>query len=314
MSEIHEVQEVFQKLTEAGFSEQEINEEIKEKEREFHGFITEQGALFLIAKEKGINIQSPHIDSDLYKEIEQEIDYNEFTIKISDLQEKLTNIVLLGKISRVFPINDFMRKDGTGGIVGSFLLTDSTATTKIVLWDKHTEIMKTEFFKVGTIIRVINGYCKRGLKKRLEVHVSKQGKVQLLPEDIPTKLKKKLEQIEVNINKISHTYSKDDLDKLKIINLFKMDGFIKSISGIIQIEDLKEFEKENGEKSFLLKFLLNDETGTINVVVWGMQAIDILRIIENGMRVKLIYIFIEKNEYSKTKEIQFSKKSILEIL
>jgi len=50
------------------------------------------------------------------------------------------------------------------------------------------------------------------------------------------------------------------------------------------------------------------------VLVWGMQAIGILRMIENGVDVKLLNFFIEKNEYSKTKEIQFNKKSILEII
>jgi len=244
-----DAQEVFQKLTEAGLTEAELKEEIKRKAREFRGFITKQGALFLIAKERGIQIRSPDIDPELYEEVQQEVDYNEFTIKISDLQEKLSNIVLLGKISRIFPINEFMRKDGTSGIVGSFLLTDPTGTTKIVLWDDHTKIIQTEFFKVGRVARIINGYCKKGLKDRLEVHLSKQGKVQLQPEDIPKNMKKSLESIEIhNTETDSYTPQKEKQD-LKIKDLFAMEGFVNSISGVIQIEELKEFDKDGGEKS-----------------------------------------------------------------
>ncbi|MBD3213804.1 MAG: hypothetical protein GF311_14440 [Candidatus Lokiarchaeota archaeon] len=309
-----DTQEVLQKLTEAGLSEEDLKEEIKRKEREFRGFITTQGALFLIAKEHGIEIHSQDIDPELYEEIQQAIDYNEFTIRISDLREGLSNIVLLGKINRIFPIRKFIRKDGTPGIGGSFLLTDSWDTTKIVLWDDHTKIMQTEFFTIGTILRVINGYCKKGLKERLEVHLSKQGKVQIEPEDIPLKTKKSLDEIEIkSVNTGGESLDKN-LPEMKIEDLYNTSGFVKSISGVIKIVELKEFKKENGERSFLLKFLLSDETSSINVAVWGMQAIDILRIIENGMGVKLINVFVDENEFEKMKEIHFTKKSILEII
>lgn len=309
-----DVQEVFQQLTAAGLSEDEIKEELKRKEREFKGFITPQGALFLIAKENGIEIRSPDIDPELYEEAQHEIDYNEFIIPISDLREGLSNIVLLGKINRIFSVKDFMRKDGAPGVVGSFLLSDPSSTTKIVLWDDHTKIMQTEFFKSGEVIRVINGYCKKGLKERLEVHLSKQGKIELRPEDIPKKMRVKLDHIKIS-NSVKYEHSeRPPQERLKIKDLFEMNGFVREISGTIQIEELKEFDTDEGEKSFLLKFVLSDETGSINVLVWGMQAIEILRMIENDMRVKLLNFFIEKSEYSKTKEIQFTKKSILEIM
>jgi len=309
-----DAQEVFHKLTEAGLSEEDLKEEIKQKEREFRGFITKQGALFLIAKEHGITIRSSEIDPELYEEVQQEVDYNEFTLSITDLQEKLSNIVLIGKVSRIFSINEFMRKDGTLGIVGSFLLTDPTGITKIVLWDDHPKIMQTEFFNAGKIVRIINGYCKKGLQDRLEVHLSKQGKIQLEPDDIPLKMKKKLKAIQINITREGAYSSKKNQQDLKIKDLFEKDGFIKTISGVIQIEELKEFDKEDGERSFLLKFGLSDDTGSITVNVWGMQAIEILRIIEEGMAVKLINIFIEENKYTQMKEIKFTNKSILEVV
>ena len=308
-----DAQEIFQQLTAAGLSEDEIKEEIKRKEREFKGFITLQGALFLNAKENGIAIRSTEIDLELYEEIEQEIDYNEFTIPISDLRENLSNIVLVGKISRFYSVKEFIRKDGTSGIVGSFLLSDQSGVTKIVLWDDLTRIMQTEFFKLGTITRVINGYCKKGFKERLEVHLSNQGKVQLNPSEIPKKKRLNLDRIMISTTETNNRSRNTTEEGLKIKILFEMDGFVNEISGIVQIDELKEFDTEQGEKSFLLKFVLSDETWAINVLVWGWQAIEILRMIENGMHIKLMRVFIEKNEYTEIKEIHFTKKSILEI-
>ena len=75
------VDELYQKLLDSGISEAELEIQVKNKESEFGGFMSKQGILFIIAKEKGIYIQSPDINEQIYKEFEEEIDYDEFTIE-----------------------------------------------------------------------------------------------------------------------------------------------------------------------------------------------------------------------------------------
>ncbi len=312
-----EIQEVYNYLLKIGFSEEELKEEIEKKEREFHGFITKQGALFLIAKENGIQILSPDIDQEVYEEIGQEIDYNEFLIDIAEIKENMTNLVLLGKIIDIFPLKEFVRKDGTPGIMGSFLLADATGMIKIVLWNEPSKIMKSDFFSKGKIIRIINGYSKIGLNEKIEVHVSKKSKIILEPDDIPKKISSQLKDVNIenlDLSEYQYQHKNKKNVSLKIKDLLKTDGFITSASGFINGYELKEFTKNNGEKSFLLKLGLTDKTGSIEVNVWDMKAIDILKIIEKGMAVKLLNVFIKENEYSNQKEIHFTKKSILEIL
>jgi replication factor A1 len=312
-----EIQEIYDHLLKSGFSEEELKEEIEEKEREFHGFITKQGALFLIAKENGIEVLSPDIDQEVYEEIGQEIDYNEFLIDIAEIRENMTNLVLLGKIVDLFPLKEFVRKDGTSGIVGSFLLADATGIIKIVLWNDPSKIMKSDFFSKGKIVQIINGYSKVGTNERIEVHVSKKSKIILEPESIPKNIMFQLRHINIeNLDLSEYQYQHKNKNNiiLKIKDLLKMDGFIESVAGFINNYELKEFKKDNGEISFLLKFELTDDTGLIRVNIWDMKAIDILKIIEKGMAVKLHNVFIKENNYSNQREIQFTKKSILEIL
>ena len=310
-----EIQEVYDHLLKRGFSEEDLKNEIERKEREFHGFITKQGALFLIAKENGIQIISPEIAQDVYEEIEHEIDYNEFLINVAEIKENMTNLVLLGKIVDIFPLKEFVRKDGTPGIIGSFLLADITGIIKIVLWNAQSKIMKSGFFSKGKIIQIINGYSKIGINEKIEVHISKKSKIILEPEDIPKKVSSELKAINIeNLDLSEYQYQNKNKRILKIKDLLKMDGFLNSVAGFISDYELNEFTKDNGEKSFLLKFELTDKTGLIQVNVWDMKAIEILKTIEKRMAVKLLNVFIKENKYSNQKEIQFTKKSILEIL
>ncbi|TFF97297.1 MAG: hypothetical protein EU547_04675 [Promethearchaeota archaeon] len=311
-----DAQEVYQHLLKKGISEDEIEDAIKKKEHKFGGFITKEGALYLIAKEYGLNIHSSNVDGEIYQGYKNEIDYNEFTINISDVQENMTNIVLAGKIAHVFQLHEFNRKDGTLGVVGSFILKDRTGTIKIVLWGETTKIMQTEYFIIGTIIRVVNGYAKCGLNDQLEVHLAKQGKIILQPEDLSKNKYKEIDKIKIEHQEIENSgYQMEKTTPIKNIRqLLKQDGFIHSVSGYIHINELKEFEKENGEESFLLKCSLSDETGEIMVNIWGMQAIEILRIIEEGAAIKLINVYLRNNSYSGEKELQFTKKSVLEFI
>ncbi|GAH20896.1 unnamed protein product, partial [marine sediment metagenome] len=54
------------------------------------------------------------------------------------------------------------------------------------------------------------------------------------------------------------------------------------IQGQIQIEIFKEITKKSGEKTFLLKLLLSDDSATIRVLIWGMSAIEYLKVISNS--------------------------------
>ncbi|TFF87475.1 MAG: hypothetical protein EU548_10255, partial [Promethearchaeota archaeon] len=189
--------DVFDLLLKEGFSEEEVTQELKNKIQQFHGFISKQGALFLVAKDLGIKLKSPNVNGYVYEDIEQEIDYDEFTIPIADLQQGMTNIVLLGKVTRVFKIHEFSRKDGTPGQVGTFLLADTTGQAKIVLWDKDIKIMNSALFGIDLPIRIIGGYCKKNQKRNLEVHLGKKGKIILSPEEISESKRKELESIQV---------------------------------------------------------------------------------------------------------------------
>ena len=95
------IDELYQMILASGISEIELEKQVRRKENEFGGFMSKQGILFIIAKENGIQLQSPEIEQQNYKEFEENIDYDEFTIELSEVKEDMKNIVLLGKILEI---------------------------------------------------------------------------------------------------------------------------------------------------------------------------------------------------------------------
>jgi len=305
------IKELYQKLIDFGLSKKEIDVQIKKKSKEYQGFISEQGILFIIAKENGINLQSSDIGSEVYAEFEEEIDYNEFAINISEIREGMSNIVLVGKIIRIFKPYNFTRKDGSEGIVGSFLIIDSSGVIKIVVWDENVKVMKNRLFQEQTVVQLIGGYSKIGTNMKQEVHIGKRGQVVLSPDDLSLKKRKALEDL--HLKKIADE-TKYQKPELKIDDLVKQHKYISQIQGNVQIQEFKEINKSNGEKNFLLKFLISENSMSIRVLAWGMHAVNCLKIIDDGDLIILTNLLVKKNPYSNEHELIFTKNSTLKIL
>jgi ssDNA-binding replication factor A large subunit len=305
------IDDLYQKLLESGFSEEELEKQVQSKEKEFGGFMSKQGILFIIAKENGIYLQSPDINEQFYKEFEEEIDYNDFTIDILEVKESMTNIVLLGKILKVFQPREFNRKDGSMGAVCSFLLADSTKTVKIVLWDAHAKAAKNEYFRVNELVRLIGGYSKAGKTGDLEVHLGRRGKLVLSPKDLSQRARDKLDSVNIDQN---HEKNYKTVPKESLKECILQNKFVSSVKGHVRIENFKELELKSGEKSFLLVLLLDIESFGIRVKVWGMDAIECLKYVSDGDCVSITNLTVKENFYTSEKELIFTKNSTLKIL
>jgi replication factor A1 len=305
------IDDLYQRLLESGISEEELERQVLSKAKEFGGFMSKQGILFIIAKENGIYLQSSDINEQIYKEFEEEIDYNDFTIDISEVKEDMTNIVLLGKILKVFQTREFTRKDGSMGAVCSFLLGDSTETVKIILWDDHAKTAKNEFFRVNELVRVIGGYSKAGNGEDIEIHLGRKGKLVLSPKDLSKKSRDKIESVNIDQSpeKSYKTVPKESFEEFILQN-----KFLSSVKGQVKIENFKELELKSGEKSFLLSLLLDVGSFVIRVKIWGMEAIECLKLVSDGDCVSITSLVVKENSYTSEKELVFTKNSSLKIL
>ncbi|GAF91000.1 unnamed protein product, partial [marine sediment metagenome] len=73
-------------------------------------------------------------------------------------------------------------------------------------------------------------------------------------------------------------------------------------------------DKKNGEKTFLLKLIIYDNTARIPVIIWDLNAVNCLKIINEEDHVILSKINIKFNSYTEQNEIHFTKKSNLQVI
>jgi len=304
---VERAERIYEKLLDLGLSEEDISRQVNEKLTEFQGFMTKEGALYLIGKDNGIDLYSS--DPQIQNEIEELIDYNDFMIPITNINETMSNIVIAGRVTEIFGVKSFNKKDGTPGIVGSFVICDKSECIKLVLWNDQAKIMENESFQKDEIIQIIGGYSKVGATGNLEVHLSRQGKIVLAPKDIV------LPEVErVRPSLVGEKKEVKSPTKHTIEEIFKKEGFIKFITGIAHVEMFKELTLKNSDKSFLLKLVLSDDTASIKVNIWGMRAVEGMKIINDGVGVRLTNVVIKENSYSNEKELSFTKSSSLELL
>ncbi|MBY9018889.1 MAG: hypothetical protein KGD66_08665 [Candidatus Lokiarchaeota archaeon] len=299
--------ELYQILLKEGLEDEEIEKAIQKKNREFGGFMTQEGMLFLIAKERGINIRNPDFDPEVYHAVEEEIDYDEFTIRVSEISEGMVNIVLLGKIIQKFKINEFVRNDGSIGMVGSFMLQDESDAIKVVAWDEQVKILQSEYFREGELVRIIEGYSKMGRNEELEVHLGRRGKIMLSPEDVSSNVKKRLEILEPS-EKIAKKSEIKNSVPLRIS--MQNEKFIRVVKGIVIVEEFKEITLKSGQDTFLLKLNITDEEDySVRIILWGDDAINCLKMIDEGEGYSFHDLMVKENSYTGEKELSFTKKS-----
>ena len=89
------------------------------------------------------------------------------------------------------------------------------------------------------------------------------------------------------------------------------DNFVAQVTGTVDKLEFKEQEKKGGDIRFLLKFVLYDNISSIGVVVWGLKAIKLLKLINEGDSIILSNFLVKYNTYSKVNEIHLLKNSKL---
>ncbi|MFX1280352.1 MAG: DUF2240 family protein [Promethearchaeota archaeon] len=224
-----------------GLTRKEIQNMVEEKKKELKGLISEEGALFVIARELGVDVKEEN--KDLLKDID---------LNISDITENMKNISITGRIKEIYNVNKFNKADGGTGYVGSFLLHDKTGDIRIVLWDDSVSIFNEDNFEPNEIVKIINGIARKGRFQDKEIHIGRYGKIILSPDDVDYKKYPKVKFELVNINNIN-------------LNLKSL-----SLEGkIIQISSIKEFNRKNGEIGKVGSLTLLDSTGSIRITFWN---------------------------------------------
>ena len=163
-------EEYIKKLEEHGLSKEEIARRVKEAISKMKGWIDEKTALFVVAKEEGLEVDSQAIKQS------SEQDYT-----IEQLSESTQNVNVVGRVTSFNDVRSFNRKDGSSGQYSSFKIFDGKDQIKVQLWDERANVVKDDSFAPDVLVRVLNGQVKRGRSQDLEIHIGSRGDIEISP-------------------------------------------------------------------------------------------------------------------------------------
>ena len=143
-------EELISKLLEKApeLSRSVIEERIAEKKNKIGaGYLTDEGALFLIASELGLEIEGPQ----------------KTEISLKDLFVGAKEVTLQSRVLNLSPPKQFVKKDGTPFFLRTMTVYDSDARVSVKLWDEKATLPEIESFKPGDLVKIIKAYVKSDL-------------------------------------------------------------------------------------------------------------------------------------------------------
>ena len=217
----------------------EIMEKIEEKKRTVGaGYLTDQGALFLVAGELGVSLRKDDASSDM---------------RIGDLYIGANDVTVVARVLAVYPVATYNRKDGGQGRYQRFALFDGKSVVRLTVWEEGLGQVEKLEVKVDSPVRVANAYVKQGLDGKANLNLGKRGRLEALTDE---NVVAKLPTVGTLVQKLP--------------NLAKEEQFI-AIEGVVTSEPrYSEFVRSDGSEGSLFQFGLGRDGGKeTRVVVWS---------------------------------------------
>jgi ssDNA-binding replication factor A large subunit len=241
---------------------EQIRELIDEKKRKVGaGYLTDQGALFLIAADLGISFENvPKLSSE-----------------IKDLYIGAKEVTITARVMNIYPVRKFLKKDTNEEIINRTLTVyDKETSIKVKLWDNQISIPDEMGLQPGDLIRISRSYIKSGLDGKPIINLGSNGNIEPVGNDdgsIPN-----IDSMTITVNDV-----KESQDNVIIM------GSIESNPRI------SEFNNIRGEPSKSLQMQISNETSTrsLRVVIWNVDDKKIPKVFNTGASVRLIGVRVK---------------------
>ena len=130
-------------------TKEQIDEMIqRKKEKIGAGYLTDQGALFLIASDLGVSLSEPL----------------KVEMGLKDLYVGAKEITLATRVMNVYPVKQFSRKDGSQFLLRTMTVYDGDSRAQVKLWDEKANLPGIENLKPGDLVKIIKAYVKSDMK------------------------------------------------------------------------------------------------------------------------------------------------------
>jgi len=258
-------------------TKKDIEEQIQlKKEKIGAGYLTDQGALFLIASDYGIVLSEPL----------------KVEIGLKDLYAGAKEISLQTRVLNLSPAKQYSRKDGSPFYLRTMTVYDENSTASVKLWDEKANLPGIENLKPGDLIKIIKAYVKSDLDGSPTINIGSGSNIEA------TDTKSEIPTIDTITKDISEL--KEGQKDLVISGI--IDGMISGM----------EFTNSRGQLGKALRMRLKGKDGSrIRVVLWGKDETSIPNMILQSAKIRLLGVKIKSGNQGL--EIHGNDATIIEI-
>ncbi|WP_298524957.1 OB-fold nucleic acid binding domain-containing protein [uncultured Methanobrevibacter sp.] len=176
---------------------------------------------------------------------------------IGEIDDEGKEIDIVGRILSVNDINEFQRDDGTVGIVRSVMFADESGKVQLSFWNERAQ----EEYVVGDAYQIENARTRLGMMS-VDLNIGSGSRVIKLSE----------EQASAMFIPELSTLEKTIYNPKKIEDLDEEEEDTIIIGRIIELNDIREFDRDTGDVGYVRNIEIADDTGTIRVALWDKDA------------------------------------------
>ena len=249
---------------------------VEKKEKIGAGYLTDQGALFLIASDYGVTLTES----------------SKTEISLKDLYAGAKEVSLETRVLNLSPPKQFSRKDGSTFDLRTMTVYDSGSTASVKLWDEKANLPGIENLKPGDLIKIIKAYVKSDLDGSPTINIGSGSNIQTVDTE---------SQIPM-IDKITKDISELQEGQKDLVISGMIDGIIIGM----------QFTNSRGQPGTALRMRLKGKDDTaMRVVLWGKDESLIPNMISQSANVKLLGVRVKSGNQGL--EIHGNEATIIEI-
>jgi replication factor A1 len=216
------------------------------------GYLTDQGAIFLVAADLGVSLEQTQKSE----------------VAIKDLYIGAKEVTLESRVLNISPTKQFTKKDGSSFSLRTITVYDNNSTASVKLWDEKANLPGLEDLKPGDLIKIIKAYVKSDLTGAPTINIGSGASIET------SQSESDIVSIDSKITDVSEI-SDDQRDLI-------VSGTLGSAMSLL------EFTNSKGQPSKALKFRLRGENkNLVNVVLWGKDESILPKVIGQDAKVKL---------------------------
>ena len=270
-------------------SAEDVRELIDEKKRKIGaGYLTDQGALFLVAADLGISFEN-----------------NQSTqTSIKDLYIGANDVNLSARVINIYPVRKYTRRDTNEEVQNRTLtIYDKDSSIKVRLWDQHVSFPEEYDVKPGDLIKISHGYTKSGLDNKAIINLGSKAIIE------KSSMSTNDDNLEIpSLDAISKTVDqiKEPVDNIIVTGV---------LSSNPRVSRYVNFRNEQG-KSLHIPLSNEEGTKTIRSIIWNINEDKIPGIFTQGSKVKLIGVRVKQGnpQYSNEEfEIHGDEGTIIQV-